>query len=150
MIRVIAHPVRRAERRRTVRDARVRTDIPKRGVPRRPVKHPIPDARELHERDAQLRTVAGAIARRVDTLVKVIQPREDRLHEGVPGGRVRPAPVDVRDEEGAAVGGRAGKDADLFEDYFGGGVKIGCTIGWGRYVSGKMGEFCMYTLLDAS
>ena len=127
MVRVVALVVRRAERVRAVHDARVRADIPERREPRVPIEHPIPDTRELGERDVQLRTIV-TVTGRVDALVEVVKPREYRLDEGVSSRGVRATTVDVGDEEGTRIRWGGSEDTDLLKDDFCGGVKVSCAV----------------------
>ena len=60
------------------------------------------------------------------------EPREDGLHERVARGRVRAAPVHVRDEERAPIRRRASEDADLREDDLGGRVQVRGAVRCGR------------------
>ena len=128
MVWVVAHPLRRAKRIRTIRNARIRAHIPKRLKPGDCPKHPIPDPAELCERDIQLRALA--VPSRVDAAVELVQPREDGLDERVARGRVRAEPVDVCEEEGTRVGGCAREDADLGEDDLRGGLEVRFAVGW--------------------
>ena len=126
MIWVVTHPLRRAKLDRAVHDARVGAHVPKRRIPRVRAEHPIPDPAELRERDVQLRALPlrFPLPGRVDAEVEVVQAREDGLDERVSRGRVRAAPVDVRDEEGARGRWWARESADLGEDDLGGGLKV--------------------------
>ena len=128
MLRIPTHPLRRAKRIRTIRDARIRAHIPKRLEPGVRPKHPVPDPAELRKRDVQLRALA--VPSRVDAAVELMQPREDGLDERVARGRVRAEPVDVCEEEGARVGGCAREDADLGEDDLRGGLEVRFAVGW--------------------
>ena len=134
MLRIPTHPLRRAKLDRAVHDARVGAHVPKRRIPRVRAERPVPDPAELRERDVELRALALAFvpSSGVNTPVEVVQPRVDGLDERVARGRMRAEPVDVREEEGARVGGCAREDADLGEDYLGSGLKVGFTIGYAR------------------
>ncbi len=137
MLWIIAHPIRLTRRLRTIHDARIRTHVPKRGVPRILPKHPIPDPSKLGERDVQLPplSLALALTGRVDTTVKVVQAGEDGLDECVASGSVCAAAVDVRDEEGAAIGWGACEDAYLGENDLGGGLQVRYAV---RCTSGRL------------
>ncbi len=85
VLRVVAHPLRRAELDGAVDDARIRAHVPESLVPRVRAQHPIPDSAELRESDVQLRAHAPA-AGRVDAAMEVVQPRVDRLDECIARG----------------------------------------------------------------
>ena len=129
MLRIPTHPLRRAKRIRTIRDARIRAHIPKRLKPRVRAQHPVPDPAELRKRDVQLRALALVVPSRVDAVAELMQPREDGLDERVARGGVRAAAVDVRDEEGARVRGRVGERADLGKDDLCGGLEVRLAVG---------------------
>ncbi len=142
MLRIIGHPIRLTRCLRTIHNARIRTHVPNRGVPRILSKHPIPDPSELDEldeRDVQRRplSLVLALTGRVDTAVEVVQPGEDSLDECVASGSVCAAAVDVRDEEGATVGWGACQDAYLGENNLGGGLQFGFAV---RCTSGRLAE----------
>ena len=65
----------------------------------------------------------------VDTPVEVVQPRVDGLDERVARGRVRALAVNVCDEEGARVRGRARESANLGEDDLRRGLEVRFAIG---------------------
>ena len=114
-----------------------RARVPERLKPGRPIEHPVPDTRELSERQCEhgprgLPVQTLACAGGVDTVREIVQPREDCLDHRIPSWGVRAAPVDVRDEELARAGRGGGEDPDLGEDYLGGGLEVCPTVGYTR------------------
>ena len=76
-----------------------------------------------------------------------MQAREDRLDHGVARGRVRPAAVDVGDEEVARGGRGGGEDAHLREDHLGSGLQVRFAVGWAHTLITKQSNVCVEDLL---